>query len=154
MDNVLQRICDPGFIGATIEAGVESGSKVVRKAAPDEKVGVMCLEGGRPSIVEYYELSDEMMEAKDEKGELGKPSEPNGYKFEQLVLDVIHMLDSCLPYEVEREKEFAPIKTGTGAVRYTETAFDIEPGRCAGDGRAHKGGTTGRGRLHGFGTSV
>ena len=27
----------------------------------------MCLEDGRPSIVEYYELSDEMMEAKDEK---------------------------------------------------------------------------------------
>lgn len=29
----------------------------VRKNAPDEKVGVMCLEDGRPSIVEYYELT-------------------------------------------------------------------------------------------------
>lgn len=45
------------------------GSKVVRKNAPDEKVGVMCLEDGRPSIVEYYELTDELMNAKDEKGE-------------------------------------------------------------------------------------
>ena len=27
---------------------------------------------------------------------------------------MIHELDSCLPYEVVREKEFAPIKNRTG----------------------------------------
>ena len=43
-----------------------------------------------------------------------KPEAPNGYKFEQLVLDMIHELDSCLPYEVVRNKEFAPIKNKTG----------------------------------------
>ncbi len=157
VDNVLQRICDPCFVGATVLAGVSVGAKVVRKAAPDEKVGVMCLEDGRPSIVEYYELSDDMMNAKDDKGEpaynygvilnylfhvselsavaddkmplhvvkkkipyidenaqLVKPTEPNGYKFEQLVLDMIHQLTTCLPYEVIREREFAPIKNPTG----------------------------------------
>ena len=66
VDNVLQRIADPVFVGATIEAGVEAGEKVVKKNAPDEKVGVVCLEDGRPSIVEYYELTDEMAEKKDE----------------------------------------------------------------------------------------
>ena len=45
---------------------------------------------------------------------LVKPSEPNGFKFEQLVLDMIHQLSTCLPYEVIREKEFAPIKNPTG----------------------------------------
>ncbi len=157
VDNVLQRICDPCFVGATVLADVSVGAKVVRKAAPDEKVGVMCTEDGRPSIVEYYELSQEMMDAKDENGdpaynygvilnylfrtsELEKvtddkmplhvvkkkiphitktgepvsPAEPNGYKFEQLVLDMIHQLSTCLPYEVVREKEFAPIKNLTG----------------------------------------
>ena len=157
VDNVLQRICDPCFVGATILADVAVGAKVVRKAAPDEKVGVMCLEDGKPSIVEYYELSEEMMDAKDENGDpaynygvilnylfrtseltkvtddkmplhvvkkkipyidesgtLIKPTEPNGYKFEQLVLDMIHQLPSCLPYEVVRDKEFAPIKNKTG----------------------------------------
>ncbi|WP_026505221.1 UTP--glucose-1-phosphate uridylyltransferase [Butyrivibrio sp. NC3005] len=157
VDNVLQRICDPCFVGATIDRNVSVGAKVVRKNAPDEKVGVMCLEDGRPSIVEYYELSQEMMDAKDENGDpaynygvilnylfnekaleeiaakelplhvvekkipyidenanLIKPESPNGCKFEQLVLDMIHMLDSCLPYEVTREKEFAPIKNKTG----------------------------------------
>ncbi len=157
VDNVLQRIADPCFVGATIQKNCVVGSKVVRKSAPDEKVGVMCLEDGKPSIVEYYELTDELMNAKDEKGEpaynfgvilnylfkvvdlesmmennmplhivekkipyldekgeLVKPQEPNGYKFESLVLDMIHQMDSCLPYEVVRNKEFAPIKNKTG----------------------------------------
>jgi UDP-N-acetylglucosamine/UDP-N-acetylgalactosamine diphosphorylase len=157
VDNVLQRICDPTFVGATIEQKAEVGAKVVKKNAPDEGVGVMCLEDGRPSIVEYYELTQEMMDAKDEagepaynygvilnylfnvpaleriaknelplhvvekkipfineSGELVKPETPNGCKFEQLVLDMIHELDSCVPYEVVREHEFAPIKNKTG----------------------------------------
>ena len=50
----------------------------------------------------------------DATGELVKPEEPNGYKFEQLVLDMIHELDSCLPFEVVRNREFAPIKNKTG----------------------------------------
>lgn len=157
VDNVLQRIADPCFVGATIQKNCVVGSKVVRKSAPDEKVGVMCLEDGKPSIVEYYELTEEMMNAKDENGDyayyfgvilnylfkvadlekmmaskmqlhivekkipyldengnLVKPESPNGYKFENLVLDMIHEMDSCLPFEVVREKEFAPIKNATG----------------------------------------
>lgn len=27
---------------------------------------------------------------------------------------MIHLLDTCLPYEVVREKEFAPVKNKTG----------------------------------------
>lgn len=156
VDNVLQRIADPCFIGATIQKNCVVGSKVVRKAAPDEKVGCMCLEDGRPSIVEYYDMTQELMDAKNEKGEpaynfgvilnylffvpdlekmmeslplhvvekkipyldengnLVKPEAPNGYKFESLVLDMIHQLSSCLPFEVVREHEFAPIKNKTG----------------------------------------
>lgn len=157
VDNVLQRIADPCFVGATIQKNCVVGAKVVKKNAPDEKVGVMCLEDGRPSIVEYYELTDELMNAKDangdpayyfgvilnylfrvpelieilennlplhivekkipylnEAGELVKPETPNGFKFENLVLDMIHQMSSCLPFEVVREKEFAPIKNKTG----------------------------------------
>ena len=69
VDNVLQRIADPCFVGATALNNCAVGAKVIKKAAPDEKVGVMCLEDGRPSIVEYYELTTEMMEAKDATGE-------------------------------------------------------------------------------------
>lgn len=167
VDNVLQRIADPCFVGATILEKASVGAKVVRKASPDEKVGVMCLENGHPSIVEYYELSDEMRDEVDENGERVynygvilnylfklseleeivktsltyhvvekkipyidsngnevKPEEPNGCKFEQLVLDMIFMADSCVPFEVERDREFAPIKNKTG-VDSVESAREL-----------------------------
>jgi len=157
VDNVLQRIADPVFVGATIAEGKSSGAKVIRKATPDEKVGAICLEDGHPSIVEYYELTDEMRDELDENGErvynfgvilnylFGvkeleemvkgalpyhvvekkipylddngvevKPEEPNGCKFETLVLDMVHQAESCLSFEIVREKEFAPIKNKTG----------------------------------------
>lgn len=157
VDNVLQRIADPVFIGATKLANCVVGAKVIKKAAPDERVGVICLEDNHPSVVEYYELTDEMMNAKtddgkpaynfgvilnylfhvpelaeivdkkmplhvvekkipclDADGNYVKPEKPNGYKFETLILDMIHLLDSCLVFEVERKREFAPIKNPTG----------------------------------------
>ena len=70
VDNVLQRIADPLFIGATILNGKVSGSKVVRKVDACEKMGVLCLEDGRPSVVEYYEMSKDMAESTDEAGNL------------------------------------------------------------------------------------
>ena len=70
VDNVLQRIADPVFVGACIAEGVNCGSKVVCKAEPHEKVGVLCLEDGKPNIIEYYELTEEMANARDEKGDL------------------------------------------------------------------------------------
>lgn len=153
VDNVCQRIADPVFVGATILGNYECGSKVVRKVEPNEKMGLLCLEDGMPSIVEYYEMSKEMSEARaedgsllykygvilnylfsldkleeivnnklavhvvekkipyiNEKGEAIIPTEPNGYKFELLVLDMIHMMKNNLAFEVVREREFAPIK--------------------------------------------
>lgn len=167
VDNVLQKMADPMFIGATIASGCESGAKVVRKAAPDEKVGVLCTEDGKPSIAEYYEMTEEMATARkengdlkygfgvilnylfredkleqianrhmpihvvekkipymDEDGEKIKPEKPNGYKFETLVLDMVHMMADCLPYEVIREKEFAPIKNLHG-VDSIDTAREL-----------------------------
>lgn len=153
VDNVCQRIADPVFVGATILGNYECSSKVVRKVEPNEKMGLLCLEDGQPSIVEYYEMSKEMAEAKaddgsllykygvilnylfsldkleeivnkqltvhvvekkipyiDAQGEKVNPTEPNGYKFELLVLDMIHMMKNNLAFEVVREREFAPIK--------------------------------------------
>ena len=157
VDNVLQKIADPVFFGAVLDGNFECGSKVVRKNSPDERVGVMCLKDGHPSIVEYYELTEKLMNEKDENGqpaydfgvilnyifsvkallrimndrmplhiveksipyidengELKHPEKPNGHKYEKLVLDMVELMESCVPFEVEREKEFAPIKNRTG----------------------------------------
>lgn len=167
VDNVCQRMADPCFVGAMIDGGYRSASKVVSKAAPEEKVGVLCLEDGKPSIVEYYELTEEMRYQTKEDGDLAykygvilnylfnmedleknlnsnlivhvvkkkvphlneagekvKPETENGYKFETLVLDMVHMMDNCLAYEVVREKEFAPIKNKTG-VDSVESAREL-----------------------------
>lgn len=167
VDNVLQQIADPVFVGATIQSGCVSGAKVVRKCDPYERVGALCLEDGKPSIVEYYELTPEMAEARsesgsllygfgvilnylfrvdklfdivekqlplhivekkvpylDENGNLIKPEVPNAYKFETLILDMVFMMDNCLSFEVEREKEFAPVKNATG-VDSVESAREL-----------------------------
>ena len=60
----------------------------------------------------------------DEQGNKVKPDKPNGYKFETLVLDMVHMMNDCLPYEVVREKEFAPIKNLHG-VDSMDTAREL-----------------------------
>lgn len=157
VDNVLQRIADPCFIGAVIESGKVSGAKVVAKADPEERVGVLCLEDGKPSIVEYYEMTDEMIHSREADGTLSYnygvilnylfrvdklnqtlsvklplhrafkkipymtvhgefviPEEQNAYKFETLALDMVKLQDDCLAYEVDRQKEFAPVKNKTG----------------------------------------
>lgn len=167
VDNVLQQIADPVFVGATIDSGRVSGAKVVRKVDPYERVGALCLEDGKPSIIEYYELTPEMAEAKsetgsllygfgvilnylfrvdklmeiankqmplhivekkvpylDEAGVLQKPETPNAYKFETLILDMVYLMDDCLSFEVDREKEFAPVKNAAG-VDSVESAREL-----------------------------
>ncbi len=167
VDNVLQRIADPVFVGATIESGVNCGAKVICKNNPYEKVGVLCMDGDKPDIIEYYELTDEMANQKDENGELAyifgaimnylfrlstleeivnqripvhivekkiecvcadgvtrKPEKENGKKFETLAVDLIKPMGSVLPFEVVREKEFAPIKNKTG-VDSVESAREL-----------------------------
>jgi len=167
VDNVLQRIADPVFVGATIESGVNCGAKVICKNDPYEKVGVICMDGDKPDIIEYYELTDEMANQKDENGDLAyiygaimnylfrltkleeivnnkipvhivqkkieclcedgvtrKPEKENGKKFETLAVDLIKPMGSVLPFEVVREKEFAPIKNKTG-VDSVESAREL-----------------------------
>ena len=157
VDNVLQRMCDPLFVGATLSSGCATGAKVVRKACPEERVGVLCLENGLPTVIEYYDLSEELAQLRDERGELvysggvilnylfradvlkaiasvrlpvhvvkkkvpyldesgvlRDPAQENAYKFETLILDMIRCAGSCLPFEVVREHEFAPVKNRTG----------------------------------------
>ncbi|KAJ4981768.1 hypothetical protein NE237_032605 [Protea cynaroides] len=58
VDNALVRVADPTFLGYFIERGVAAAAKVVRKAYPQEKVGVFVQrgKGGPLSVVEYSEL--------------------------------------------------------------------------------------------------
>ncbi|MBR4237524.1 UTP--glucose-1-phosphate uridylyltransferase [bacterium] len=153
VDNVLQKMADPVFLGAVVNRESECGAKVVRKVDVNEKVGVICMANGHPSITEYIELTDELRYSKDENGEYlynfgvilnylfridaldrtisnefpiyrankkfpymddnGNfivPTENNANKYETYVLDMIRMMNDCVSFEVDRNKEFAPVK--------------------------------------------
>lgn len=156
VDNVLQRICDPVFIGATVQAGMMCGAKVISKTRAEEKVGVLCEQDGRPTVVEYFEMPSDLAEKRDENGNLifrygvtlnylfnvkvlnkvvseslpyhlavkavphiengvkVNPVAPCAYKFETLIVDMVKLMGNCLAYEVERSREFAPVKNKTG----------------------------------------
>lgn len=70
VDNVLVKMVDPTLIGLAESKGILAAGKSVVKAGPHEKVGVFCKRNGRPSVIEYSEISKEMAEETDENGQL------------------------------------------------------------------------------------
>ena len=70
VDNCLVKMVDPVLMGLAIDKGVTVACKSIVKANAHEKVGVFCKRNGRPGVVEYSEITDEMAEAVDENGEL------------------------------------------------------------------------------------
>jgi UDP-N-acetylglucosamine/UDP-N-acetylgalactosamine diphosphorylase len=159
VDNVLANICDPVYLGYHVKHKSQMSNKVVRKAYPEEKMGVICKINGKTGLIEYSDLSKEDMYAKnsdgslkywggniaihifnldfivkeneggfrlpyhiankaipflDENGRLINPEEPNGIKFEAFVFDALLDTEQSISLEVERSKEFSPLKNKDG----------------------------------------
>ena len=70
IDNILVNIADELYIGLVDRDNKLNGVKSVAKSSPEEKVGVFCKRNGKPSVIEYSEMNEEMKYAKDENGEL------------------------------------------------------------------------------------
>lgn len=70
VDNVLIKMVDPIFIGICQDKNMLAGGKSIIKAYPEERVGVFCKKDGKPDVIEYTEISKEMAEMKNDKGEL------------------------------------------------------------------------------------
>ena len=70
VDNVLAKMVDPTLLGVAIDKKVLAAGKSVVKANSKEKVGVFCKRNGKPGVVEYTEITDDLAEAVNEKGEL------------------------------------------------------------------------------------
>ena len=70
VDNCLVKMVDPVLIGIAIDQKVTVACKSVVKDNPHEKVGVFCKRNGKPNVIEYSEITDEMAEATDKDGEL------------------------------------------------------------------------------------
>ncbi len=70
VDNILLNPVDPTLLGLTIVENNTIASKSVVKTNPKERVGVFCKINGKPKVIEYTELPEEMAEEVDENGEL------------------------------------------------------------------------------------
>ena len=151
VDNIMVNFIDPIFLGLTLKNNMQIASKSVAKAYPEEKVGVFCKKNGKPGIVEYIELTEEMRNDTNKNGELiyGDANivshllninviekitkqkmqyhleiKKGLYKFEAFVFDGFKAMDNMLVMRVKRENEFAPIKNFEG-VDSPKTALEI-----------------------------
>ena len=70
IDNPLAKMVDEVLIGLAKENKVLEIGKSLVKASPSEKVGVFCKKNGKPSVVEYTEITEEMANEVDENNNL------------------------------------------------------------------------------------
>lgn len=70
VDNALVKMVDPVLMGLAESKNCLAAGKSVVKANPEERVGVFCTRDGKPSVVEYTEISEDMAKAVDKNGEL------------------------------------------------------------------------------------
>ena len=70
VDNPLVRIPDPPFLGLHSLKGSQMSTKVIEKAYPEERIGVIGAVDGKPGVIEYSDISEENQKARDKQGNL------------------------------------------------------------------------------------
>ncbi|KAF9108006.1 UDP-N-acetylglucosamine pyrophosphorylase [Mortierella sp. AM989] len=106
VDNCLVRVADPVFIGYCIQKNADCGAKVVRKNAPDEPVGVVCLRNSAFNVVEYSEIDEEVAHAVNPKnGQLsfGAGNIANHF-YTTDFLNRVESFEGDLEYHIARKK--------------------------------------------------
>jgi UDP-N-acetylglucosamine/UDP-N-acetylgalactosamine diphosphorylase len=70
VDNVLLKVADPTSLGYMVKNNFEIVSQYILKRNPEEKVGLHVNVNGAVRICEYSEVSKELTELRDDKGNL------------------------------------------------------------------------------------
>ncbi|TCZ81087.1 UDPGP type 1 family protein [Paenibacillus albiflavus] len=70
VDNALIKVADPLFIGYSAIHNNPIAIKVTEKCNVEEKVGVLCSSNGRPSVLEYNEIPESLLEKRDSQSKL------------------------------------------------------------------------------------
>lgn len=107
VDNSLVKVADPTFIGFSMSKDVDLATKVVRKRAANESVGLIILKNGKPDVIEYSEIEESLAEAMD-------PNNPSILKFRAAnivnhyysvrFLETIPEWVHLLPHHIARKK--------------------------------------------------
>ncbi|KAG4302026.1 hypothetical protein PCK1_001701 [Pneumocystis canis] len=137
VDNCLVRVADPVFIGFSIEKDLDVSTKVVRKLNASEKVGLVVLKDGKPSVIEYSEITNDISEAIDESTNDLKFSAANivNHYFNIRFLLQISTWESKLPYHIAKKKvSFYDIQSEKtivpeipNAIKLEKFIFDVFP---------------------------
>lgn len=125
IDNPLYNIIDFTFLGALILREAQMGVQVVEKNSPYEKVGVICKRNGKPAVKEYYEMTKQEQEARNDKNELC-------YRY-GVILNYLFRFDECYKTEVSflpvhfAEKKMSYItEDGTASYPDKENGYVME----------------------------
>jgi len=102
VDNCLLNMIDPIFMGITIDRNLCLAAKSVVKLSPRENTGVFCRRNGKPSIIEYTEISDEMANLKKDGELLYGEANILAHLFKLNFIEEIS--DKKLPYHVAHKK--------------------------------------------------
>lgn len=114
IDNILVNMADELYIGLVDSQNKLNGVKSVAKNSPEEKVGVFCRRNGKPSVIEYSEMDENMKYAKNENGEL---------KFVESNI-VNHLLNIEILEKIKNEK--LPIHKAIKKINYIDKAGNIQ----------------------------
>jgi UDP-N-acetylglucosamine/UDP-N-acetylgalactosamine diphosphorylase len=135
VDNPLAQVCDEATIGYHLLAESEVTMQVVRKQAPEEKVGVVADVDGRMTVIEYSDLPQEHARRRAEDGSL----EFWAGSIAVHVFDAKFLLrmsegDGRLPFHRARKKVSFLDETGTlvdpqepNALKFEKFIFDLAP---------------------------
>lgn len=133
VDNPLVKIIDPVFIGFHILRDADVSSKAVKKAYPEEKVGVFVeFKNGAVSVVEYSDLPKEKVHLADANGNLLFSS--GSIAIHLFRLGFIERLTAgkeiSLPFHTARKKikaivQGAPVETE--GLKFEKFVFDALP---------------------------
>ncbi|KAG0094081.1 UDP-N-acetylglucosamine pyrophosphorylase [Podila epicladia] len=106
VDNCLVRVADPVFIGYCVQKNADCGAKVVRKNAPDEPVGVVCLRNSAFNVVEYSEIDADVAHAINPKnGQLSFGAGNIANHFYTVdFLNKVESFEGDLEYHIARKK--------------------------------------------------
>ncbi|OHD65039.1 MAG: hypothetical protein A2176_04315 [Spirochaetes bacterium RBG_13_51_14] len=133
VDNPLVKIIDPAFIGFHFLRGADISSKAVRKAYPEEKVGIFVRHSNnRIAVVEYSDLPEDAIHSVDEGGALRYSSGSIAvHLFQREVVECITAgADLSLPFHTAKKKIKACVN-GVGieidGYKFEKFVFDALP---------------------------
>ena len=132
VDNPLVKVLEPAFLGIHLQRKSDFSAKVVRKVDPKEKVGLVVEYDGKPTVIEYSDLPDDLAVLRDPNGGLKYwPGSIAIHVFSRSFLERVadalpyHAAHKVVPYVDDAGRLITP--SAPNAVKFEMFIFDSMP---------------------------